>query len=129
MPVEEELLASNRLLAAVEPPLRGRLAELGEPHPLEFQQTLFEQGAPIERVTFPFVGVCSLVSVMDDDRVVEVATVGNEGFVGLPVFLQATLTSAHRAFVQIRGEGISFSAASFLDLSNAGGPLQIVPQR
>ena len=47
---------------------------------------------------FPLDGVFSLVTVMDDRRAVAVATVGNEGFVGLPVFLQATLTSAHRAF-------------------------------
>ena len=34
---------------------------------------------------------------MDDGRAVKVATVGNEGMVGMPVFLQAAFTSAHMA--------------------------------
>jgi CRP-like cAMP-binding protein len=80
-------------------------------------------------VTFPTEGVCSLLSVVDDGRTVEVATVGNEGFVGLPVFLQATLTSSHRAIVQIPGRGITLPAASFLDLSNSGGRFQTILQR
>ena len=39
-----------------------------------------------------------LVSQMDDGRGIEIATIGNEGMAGLPVFLQATQTSAHVAF-------------------------------
>ena len=80
-------------------------------------------------MVFPRVGVCSLLSVAPDGRAVEVATIGNEGFVGLPVFLQATLTSSHRAIVQIAGDGIVVGAAEFLDVSDAGGPFQAVLMR
>ena len=40
-----------------------------------------------KEVVFPVSGVCSLLAVTSDERIVEVATIGNEGFVGLPVFL------------------------------------------
>jgi CRP-like cAMP-binding protein len=60
---------------------------------------------------------------------VEVATIGNEGFVGLPVFLQASLMSAHRTIVQIAGEGVVVAAADFLEVSNAGGSFQAVLMR
>ncbi len=129
MPIAPQLLARNRLLAGIDASLRDRLAQIGVLTELEFKQTLFEQGAPIERVAFPLAGVCSLLSVMQDGRTLEVATVGNEGFVGLPVFLQATLTSAHRASVQIPGQAVTLDAARFLDLSNSGGTLQAVLQR
>jgi CRP-like cAMP-binding protein len=78
---------------------------------------------------FPLHGVCSLLSVTPDDRIVEVATIGNEGFVGLPVFLQATLMSSHRAIAQIGGDAIVVAAPDFLELSNSGGPFQAVLMR
>ncbi|HET8672994.1 MAG TPA: Crp/Fnr family transcriptional regulator, partial [Thermoleophilaceae bacterium] len=43
-------------------------------------------------------------------------TVGNEGMIGLPVFLQGTLTSAHHAFCQIPGEALRMPARSFGDV-------------
>ena len=129
MPVGDELLARNRLLAGIDEQARRRVAELGRHEPLELKQTLFEQGAPIDEVTFPLTGVCSLLSMMEDGRSVEIATVGNEGFVGLPVFLQATFTSAHRGIVQIPGEAITVDARAFLELSNSGGTFQAVLQR
>ena len=129
MPVDDGLLVRNRLLGAAPAPLRARLAELGLAVPLEVRHTFFEQGETIEQVVFPLAGVASLVSVMDDGRSAEIATVGNEGFVGLPVFLQSTLTSSYRALVQIRGSGVVFPAASFLDLSNSGGEFQAILQR
>ena len=59
--------------------------------------------------------VLSLVSRMGDGHIIEVATIGNEGMAGLPVFLQATLTSAYMAFSQIPGESLQMSAGHFSD--------------
>jgi CRP-like cAMP-binding protein len=129
MPVPEATLSRNRLLAGLGEDVRRELAAVATETPLEVKKTLFEQGQPISEVYFPLLGVCSLISVDDDGRGVEVATVGNEGFVGLPVFLQATLTSAHMAMVQIEGEAIVIDSGAFLDLSNSGGPLQAVLAR
>jgi len=127
--VIDDLFGRNRLLATVDRAHRGPLADAGDHAPLEFQEPIFEQGQPIERVIFPLVGVCSLLSVMEDGRSIEVATIGNEGFVGLPVFLQATLTSSHRAMVQVPGEAITLPAQRFIELTNSGGPLQRTLQR
>jgi CRP-like cAMP-binding protein len=129
MPVPEEVLDGNRLLAAIDGSLRGLVAEAGTLEEFDTRALIFEQGEPIDTVMFPLRGVWSLVSMMDDGRSVEIATVGNEGFVGLPVFLRATLTSSHRAIVQIPGRAIIFDAAAFLDLSNSGGQFQTTLQR
>jgi CRP-like cAMP-binding protein len=129
MPVPEDVLGGNRLLAAVDGPLRAAIAEAGTLQEFDTRALQFEQGEPIKSVSFPIAGVWSLISVMEDERSVEVATVGNEGFVGLPVFLRATLTSSHRAIVQIPGRAIVLEAARFLDFSNSGGPFQATLQR
>jgi CRP-like cAMP-binding protein len=129
MPVPDELLRRNRLLAAAPDRDRERLAAIGSCEPLELRQTLLEPDTRIERVVFPRFGVCSLLSVTPDGRSLEVATIGNEGFIGLPVFLQATLMSAHRVIVQVPGDGIVVRAADFLDVSNSGGAFQAVLMR
>jgi CRP-like cAMP-binding protein len=125
----EGLSAGNRLLAAAPRELRAQLASVAWHERLEVKQVLFEKDARIERVVFPLHGVCSLLSVTPDERIVEVATIGNEGFVGLPVFLQATLMSSHRVIAQIPGDAIVMEASDFLDLSNSGGPFQAVLMR
>jgi CRP-like cAMP-binding protein len=111
--VETNLLARNQLLAMVPEDERERLAEDFELVPLELRQTIYREDAPIEHVYFPVSGVLSLVSRMEDGRGIEVATIGNEGMAGLPVFLQATYTSAHMAFAQVPGESLRMSAARF----------------
>ena len=63
------------------------------------------------------------------DAPVEIATVGHEGFVGLPVFLQATLTGAHMAFSQVEGEALRMDAADFLDAVNDAPALRTALQR
>jgi len=47
------------------------------------KRVLHKGGDPIHEVYFPNDGVCSMTTVMRDGRMVEVATIGNEGLVGL----------------------------------------------
>ncbi|MCA1651853.1 MAG: Crp/Fnr family transcriptional regulator [Acidobacteria bacterium] len=54
--------------------------------PLKFKQILHRQGEKIDTIYFPAGGVCSITSTMTDGRMVEVATVGNEGMVGSTAF-------------------------------------------
>jgi CRP-like cAMP-binding protein len=128
MPLSEADLGRNRLLAAAPAHVREQLAAIGRVEELPLKRMIFEEDARVEEVVFPLVGVCSLLSVVDGTAV-EVATIGKEGFVGLPVFLQATLMSAHRSFVQIPGEGVIIDASDFLHVSNSGGPFQAVLMR
>jgi len=65
--------------------------------------------------------VFSLVAVTNDRAVVEVATIGREGMVGLPLFLGA-VSSPHPAFCQIAGTAARLSTGDFRDaLSFDGG--------
>jgi CRP-like cAMP-binding protein len=106
-------LGTNRLLAALPPEELAWLAGLLEPVALGFKQVLYESNQPIGHVYFPLTAVCSLLVEMQDGRTVEVGTVGNEGLVGLPVFLGATSTSGY-AIAQIPGAALRMPAATFV---------------
>jgi CRP-like cAMP-binding protein len=112
---EIDLLARNRLLAMVPEEEREQLGPALELIDLDLRQTVYEESQPIEHVYFPLNGVLSLVSLMEDGRGIEIATIGNEGMAGLPVFLQATLTSSHMAFSQIPGQALRMPAGRFGD--------------
>jgi CRP-like cAMP-binding protein len=74
----------------------------------------FEQ--PIDHVYFPVNGVLSLVAKVEGALPVEVATIGNEGMAGLPLFLGARTTPGD-AFSQIPGQCLRMEAAVFLRLA------------
>lgn len=111
--VDSDVLVRNRLLAMISGGERDRLAGGFELVRLELKDPVYREAEPIEHVFFPVSGVLSLVSEMDDGRGIEVATIGNEGMAGLPVFLQASYTSSHMAFSQVPGESLRMPAARF----------------
>lgn len=67
---------------------------------MKIRDVVYEPNSPIEYAYFPESGVISIVTPLQDGSAVEAVTVGREGFVGLPIVLQATLSST-RAFCQI----------------------------
>lgn len=77
----------NRLLANLSREEFERLQPYLEPVFLNFKKELYQPNMPIEFVYFPLEGVCSLLSLASEGDLIEVGTVGNEGMVGLPVFL------------------------------------------
>ncbi len=105
----------NALVAALPQAERAALLDVSERTPLEFQAVLQEVNEPVGHLWFPISGVCSVLAEMEDGSVVEVATVGREGMVGLPVVLDAG-HSAQRIFAQIPGEAYRLSAAAFTRL-------------
>ena len=100
---QEPRLETNRLLAALPDDARGRLAEQLELVELQLREPVLKQGEPIGHVYFPADAVASLLSELEDGRPVEIATVGREGMVGLPVFLNTSSTSAYMGFIQVSG--------------------------
>src|SRR3712207_3493795 len=100
----------NKLLDALPPDELDGLRAALIPVEVGTSDRFYERGRPIEDVYFPVDCVASLLSEMDDGRSVEVATVGNEGVVGLPVFLRAGSTSSNRALCQIPGSAHRMSA-------------------
>src|SRR4051794_36252780 len=102
----------NHLLAALPADEMEALRPELETVPLIFKQVLYEAGRPFEHVYFPHRGVVSMLAQMEDGSAVEVATVGPEGIVGLPIFLGDT-TVAGRGFVQVPGEAARINAEAF----------------
>jgi CRP-like cAMP-binding protein len=115
---ELEVLKRNRLLAAIPEQEQNSLAPAFEVVSMGLKAHVYREDEPIEHVFFPVSGVLSLISQMQDGRGIEVATIGNEGMVGLPIFLQAPITSAHRAFSQIPGESLRMAAGDFSEFLN-----------
>ncbi len=114
--------ACNRLLAALPPAEYARLSPHLETVALTLAQTLYAPDEPIAHVYFPTEGVVSLLQYDVDGTPVEVATVGNEGMVGLPVFLGLESTPG-RAMVQVVGAGQRIPADAFRREVGAETPL------
>ena len=109
----------NRLLGALPQAEMDAIAPHLEPILLEQRQVAYDVNTPIEYVYFPEDGVISLVSVMRDGQVVEDATVGNEGMIGLPLFLRANRTMG-QAFCQVPGSAFRLKAELFKEFSAKG---------
>jgi hypothetical protein len=74
---------------------------------------------PVEYAWFPIGCVVSLLARTDGDSFVEVATIGRERMLGIPLMLGAD-TIPHRAFCQIPGDCLRISADAFREVSRSG---------
>jgi CRP-like cAMP-binding protein len=104
----------NRILTALPSSERQQLFGLVRNVSLPVKTVLFEPGAPIDALYFPTDGVISLVAPLHDGAIVEVATIGNEGIVGVPLVPLGGL--AVRAISQVAGHSLRIDAAAFLTL-------------
>ncbi|MGH7127146.1 MAG: Crp/Fnr family transcriptional regulator [Planctomycetaceae bacterium] len=102
----------NRLLSALTAEDRGSLAGALEAIALKQGHVLYEPNEPIRYIYFPTDGVVSQTIVMRSGRMVETATVGNEGMLGLPVLLGAK-AGRQRVVVQIPGNAVRIEADVF----------------
>lgn len=102
----------NAILNALPLSARERIMRHLSPVSLKIKTILFEPGEVITDVHFPLSGVISLVTPLEDGNIVEVATVGNEGIVGVP--LQADGSLAVRAISQVAGTALRMEAGAFL---------------
>ena len=80
---------SNRILQALPAPARQRLLSRLKTLSFQARDVLNDRDEIIKGVYFPLSGVFSLVSVIKDEEIAEVAAVGNEGMLGLPIFFRA----------------------------------------
>jgi CRP-like cAMP-binding protein len=103
---------SNRLLDALPDVERERWFGQLVPSYVEIRTVLFEPGQVVETVYFPLNAVIALVTPLHDGALVEVATVGNEGIVGVPLFPGGSL--AVRAIAQVAGWVLPMVSSAFL---------------
>ncbi len=118
----------NRLLAALPPSEYRRLLPKLETVSLTLKQRVYESLRTIDYVYFPLNGIVSIVASMNDGSGIEVATVGNEGMVGLPVFLGVAKTPLV-AFQQIPGESMRMESEVFTKESKQNRPLTAILHR
>ena len=78
---------ANLLLAALPVDEYKRIVQSLDPVPLKLKTLLHRAGEPIKHVYFPGGGFCSILTLLKDGRMVEVATVGREGLVGVSAVL------------------------------------------
>ena len=108
---------ANRLLDALPTDERQRLRRSLSPVFLDIETVLFEPGEAIAFVDFPRNCVVSLVTPFQEGTSVEVATIGNEGIVGVPLRPGGSL--AFRAISSVAGWVDRMDASTFLDEVNA----------
>lgn len=100
----------NRLLAALPEAARSRLHCGLRRAPVPRRQSLHEPGQPIQHVHFPLTAVISLVTVLRNGCTIEIASIGNEGMVGVHAALGAGPLVNSRAVVQIAGQTLFIDA-------------------
>lgn len=106
---------TNRLLAALPADELARVRPHLERIDLPIKMVLYESNKPIEHAYFVHRGVASLVGQLPPQNLVEVATVGPEGMVGLPLVLGDDRASGD-AFMQVPGDGARIETAAFRKL-------------
>jgi CRP-like cAMP-binding protein len=90
----------NRILAGLPEPEYQRIASHLEPVDLPSGKIIYDIDQQIDYVYFPFHAMISLVTLMEDGKIVEVGLVGRDGMTGI-VALMGQKTSPDRAIVQI----------------------------
>ena len=119
---------ANRLLASLPKKDFEALERHLEEVPLVFEDLLYKPNVLISDVYFPNSGIISLIAGANERSTLEVGLVGNEGMVGLSVFLGVN-TSLNRAVVQGAGSAMKMKATAFRKTSNHGGVFQRLLQR
>jgi CRP-like cAMP-binding protein len=111
----------NRLLAALpEAEWQRWLPQLNLVE-MPLGEVLYESGGTLSHVYFPTTAIVSLLYVMENGASAEIAVVGNEGLVGVSLFMGGESTPS-RAVVQSAGQGIRLEARSMKSEFNRAGP-------
>ena len=116
---------TNHLLAALPQAEWLRLQPLLEWVDLPLGQVLYESGRTLSHVYFPSTAIISLLYVMENGASAEIAVVGNEGLVGISIFMGGGSTPS-RAVVQSAGSGWRLRAQDVRDEFNHSGPVMHV---
>jgi CRP-like cAMP-binding protein len=113
----------NALLNALTGDERVRIFAQLELVPLTLGQILCEAGEPFTHAYFPADGIVSILYVMENAASAEIAVVGNEGMIGVALFMgdESTLS---RSIVQNAGHAYRLKAQQLKDEFNRAGTFQ-----
>jgi len=113
----------NRLLAALPEADLEALEPMLERVAMPLGQAVYESGAPQGHVYFPTSSIVSLLYVLADGATAEIAVTGNEGLVGISLFMGGETTPS-RAVVQSAGDGYRLRGSVLKREFERGGALQ-----
>lgn len=113
----------NHLLAALPSAERERIFPHLEPVDMMLGDVLYEPGFQLQNVYFPTTAILSLLYVLEDGATMEIAVVGNDGLLGISLFMGGDTTPS-RAVVQSAGHGFRLKAQIMKDEFNRAGALQ-----
>lgn len=117
------------MLAALPSADYERLVQTLQNTPLKLKAILHKPGEPVDKVYFPGGGFCSIVTVLENGSMVEVATVGREGMVGMAAMVSGELSSS---LTIVQGEFdrcYSMTASAFRDEMDRRGPFYLLATR
>jgi CRP-like cAMP-binding protein len=118
----------NHLLAALLAEDYARLLPDLEFTPMPLGWAVYEAGVPMEYVYFPTSCIISLLYVMENGDSAEIAIIGNDGLVGVSVFMGGDSVSS-RAVVQNAGDCYRIKATLLKQEFERGGSLQLLALR
>jgi len=115
----------NHLLAALPESEWQRWLPQLEAVSLPLGEVLYEPGTTLSHVYFPTTAIVSLLYVMENGASAEIAVVGNEGLVGISLFMGGESTPS-RAVVQSAGRGFRLPAEALKEEFAHAGPVMHV---
>lgn len=118
----------NQILAALPDAEYARLLPYLEIAKLKLGLVLYETGEEMTHAYFPISGIISLLYVMDSGESAEIAITGNEGMVGVSLFMGGESTTS-RAVSQNQGVSYRLDADILRREFARGGPLQFLALR
>ncbi|HWR02495.1 MAG TPA: Crp/Fnr family transcriptional regulator [Humidesulfovibrio sp.] len=93
--------------------------------PMPLGMVLYEPGDTMPHVYFPTDSIVSLLYVMEDGASAEISVVGNEGLIGVALFMGG-LSTPSRAIVQSAGEAYRMPGQRLKDEFNRHGELTLL---
>lgn len=112
----------NHILAAFPSAEYERLLAHLELIPMPLGEVLYESGGRLQHVYFPTTSIVSLQFVLEDGASAEIAVVGNEGILGISLFMGGDTTPS-RAVVRSAGYGYRLKAQLLQAEFNRAGPV------
>ncbi len=115
-----EEAVQNHLLAGVSDEELARLIPNLQPLTISLGEVLYESGEKMDYVYFPTTAIISLLYIMENGSSAEIGVVGNDGLVGIAIFMGGD-TTPNRAVVQSAGKTFKMPAAAMKEEFTRGG--------
>jgi CRP-like cAMP-binding protein len=123
--MDRGLISRNSLFAELPEPELAAIGPLLERIHYTHGDWIARPDQPFSHGYFPLSGMASIVALTSEGLGAEVATVGNEGMVGLPIFLGA-VSSPFALMWQLDGEALQISASDLIRVASPGSHLAAV---